>query len=244
MDKSSRVGRLTLYLSLATLFLTGVVLGIAPFLANNLTEQRGLKVMIGSVSYAITYRSYRKAYEDADLVVLGRVVSVNNDSKYRELRNGTWVTIEDSKPPGPTASKHVFTFPVLEVERVIKGKLSSKTVTIIQGGVGIDEEKGIAYIILEDPPLEVGERVILFLHKSKDEDYPSTYSYPGPFGRFEIIDGKVYSMMYEAPELKLLEKYGIPEQQRIEQAAILSITDYANVNGITLEAFIETLTAP
>ncbi|MEM3028686.1 MAG: hypothetical protein QXW09_00975 [Thermoproteota archaeon] len=200
--------------------------------------------MIGSVSYAITYRSYRKAYEDADLVVLGKVVSVDNDSKYRELRNGTWVTLEDSESAGPTVSKHFFTFPVLEVEQVIKGELFSKTVTIIQGGVGIDAEKGIVYIILEDPPLEAGERVILFLHKSKDEDYPSTYSYLGPFGRFEVVDSKVYSMMYEAPGLKLLEKYGIPEQQRIEQAAILTRTEYAKVNGTPLEEFIETLTAP
>jgi|GEM_PF-6310411 len=222
MNKSSHVGRPTLYLSLTTLLLTGVVLGAAFLLSpsKDSEEQKGPQVIV-DVSYAITYGSYRKAYEDADLVVLGRVTSV--EYHFTSL---------------PYTISH------LEAELVIKGELSGRTVSVSQLGVGVDEEKGIYYIIYEDPPLEVGERLLLLLRENKDSPSRNWYWYPGMFGRFEVVDDKVYSMMYELPRLKLLEKYGLPEQERIEKATMLTRTNYASVNGIPLEEFIEMLTTP
>ncbi|MEM3028681.1 MAG: hypothetical protein QXW09_00950 [Thermoproteota archaeon] len=172
------------------------------------------------------YNSYKDAYKEAELVVLGRVISVEVVSTKHFL---TWEVI-------------TYTLSRLKVELVIKGESPTGIITLSQTG-GIEEE-GIYCVVIEDPPLEVGEGVILFLNGNGGSPPDNLYCYPGMFGRFEVVDGKVYSMMHEAPGLKLLEKYGLPKQKRIESASILAGMDYVNVNGIPLEEFIETLTAP
>jgi len=93
-------------------------------------------------------------------------------------------------------------------------------------------------IVPEDPPMRVGERVILFLKGPISEGdhlkYPNLqYRYMGVFGRFKVVDGKVYSAMYFLP-IKI-DRF----PSRMQAVLTLKgLEGYEEVNGITIEEFL------
>ncbi len=68
--------------------------------------------------------------------------------------------------------------------------------------------------------------------------YPEKeYCYLGVFGRFKVINGKIYSAMYYLPE----EINGIPCRRKAKM--LLEGFGYEIVNGITIEDFLKLLKA-
>ena len=87
--------------------------------------------------------------------------------------------------------------------------------------------------------MEEGEFVILFLREPIEKGdfvkYPGIeYRHTGVFGRFKVVDGKVYSAMYSLPE----EIGGIPCRSRAE-SILKQFEGYDKVNGITVEEFLK-----
>lgn len=84
------------------------------------------------------------------------------------------------------------------VETVLKGEYIKE---IIVTQVGAPNKPGSD--IGEDPLFQIGERYLLFLsnivypdayHPTGEVLYPNTYNHPGPWGRYLIIDNKIYSL--------------------------------------------------
>jgi len=91
----------------------------------------------------------------------------------------------------------VFTDYLLKVQLVLKGSLeASDTITIRQTGGSIHE---ISTVVWDDPPLCVGDTLIVFLHEYESGKY---YVEAGPQGRFIVRYGLVYSLgeIYEPAE--------------------------------------------
>ncbi|MEM1581351.1 MAG: hypothetical protein QXK89_02410 [Candidatus Bathyarchaeia archaeon] len=211
----------------------GIIFGIAFTSINAFfiqTKRQGIG--IGEVSYAFYYESFRDAYDKADLVVVGKVIRVEYYCKPIAK-----VVIQTAM--GPLVPCFPWTLSSLEVETVIKGELTNKTIIVSQAG-GISY--GVFALLPEDPPLKIGERVLLFLIKSElPVKYEEEFGYHGPFGRFEVIDGKVYSLMYGLPEE--LEDTRVKCREAAENIlTAFPHSDYKDVNGIPLEDFIKILT--
>ncbi len=62
------------------------------------------------------------------------------------------------------------------------------------------------------------------------------YVYYGPFGRFEILDDRVFSVMHGLPE-NMLGK----STSKLCAKAILESTDYSLIDGVPIETFIQIL---
>ncbi len=183
------------------------------------------------VSYAVYYKSLKEAYRAADLVIIGKVTQVEYYLKPTSTKTISTVI-------GPLVPSRPLTYSWIRVEKVIKGRLTNNTVLVRQdGGLGYHDTP---IVLPEDPPLMKNESVILFLIKGSSEKYQEEYVYHGPFGRFEVIDEKVYSAIYGLPTSFM----GREIQSRKEASIILSIApDYKDINGVPLETFIETLNA-
>jgi len=202
--------------------ITSSMLGLAT------TEPSGVGVT--SVSYAFVYKSFKEAYENADLVIVGTVTKVEY-----YLKPDSEQEIETSL--GTIIPSTPITFSWLKVDSLIKGDNVIETVLVMQfGGKGYLD---IPVFIPEDPPLIVGEKVLLFLIKNPFTiKYESEeHVYYGPFGRFEIIDNRVFSAMYGLPQNVL----GRSVMSRDSAKNLLASTDYSQINGVPLDIFIQLL---
>jgi hypothetical protein len=91
----------------------------------------------------------------------------------------------------------IFTDYILEAQLVLKGSLEvTGTITVHQTGGTVGGE---TMTVWDDPPLRVGDALVLFLHEYEPGKY---YIEAGPQGRFTIQDGLVYSLgeIHEAAE--------------------------------------------
>ena len=181
-----------------------------PYYETLFPRREPVDIVLILLSYARDY-TLREAYELAELVVLGRIIS--------------------SEPIQRSYSHHW-----VRVVEVFKGRPMFDTIVVAQMG-GWDL-RGRLWLVPEDPPMEKGELVILFLTKGKGYNikYPEEeYIYPVAFGRFRVVHGKVYSAMYFVPE----EIHRIPCRRRAE--LLLKGRGYEKVNGITIEEFLKLL---
>jgi hypothetical protein len=78
-------------------------------------------------------------------------------------------------------------------------------------------------VLREDPLMNVGDELILFLHHFRETD-PNDYYYVegGPQGRFIVHGSKVYG---------LADLYGIPD--------VLSMVGHLKTNGMSLSNFLD-----
>jgi len=174
-------------------------------------------------SYARVY-TLKEAYWNADLVILGEIIWSEN-----------YVWKASSESLGDPYLYHR-----VKVIRVFKGEPVSDVIIVQQEGGWMRVELSGKYlegwvIVPEDPPMRAGEQVILFLEGPHTwGKYPNLqYSYMGVFGRFKVIDGKVYSAMYFLP-IKI-DRF----PSRMQAVLTLKgLEGYEEVNGITIEEFL------
>ncbi|RLE81595.1 MAG: hypothetical protein DRJ51_03525 [Thermoprotei archaeon] len=216
-------------LAALTTLITGVYLEKLGTL-KELQEYGQLPMALVIVDYAKPV-SLAEAYRQADLVVVGRVLGIERVSTF-------------SKMPAMCLT--------VEVELVIKGLVTTNRIAVWQTGSCIGRF-GVFFLRLDDPPLMPGERVILFLREVEPESISGMeiVSVPlheyelflGPFGRFEVIDGKVYSLMHVTEELlkslSLNPKLIDAAKNHVE--SWLKGSEYERIKGVTLEEFIAML---
>ena len=125
------------------------------------------------VSWAEYYASIEDLSAEADLIAVGTVkgvVEVTGDVT-GEARWGPVILY--------------FTDFAFSVEQVLKGPQNVMEVMIHQTGAAGK------YEVRDDPLLEPGDKYVLFLHEYETGKY---YILGGPQGRFQIIEGEVFSM--------------------------------------------------
>jgi len=183
------------------------------------------RIALVMMDYVRPY-TLREAYESADLVILGRII-------YTEYY--VWSIKRPYKGKTLTFEKP-YIYHRVKVIEVFKGNPASDIVIVAQFG-GLTS-RGLV-IVPEDPPMKEGELVILFLKGPSEKGdfikYPGIeYRYMSAFGRFKVINGKLYSAMYFLPE----EMYGIP-CRRIAENLLKDLAGYKEVNGITVDDFLK-----
>jgi hypothetical protein len=122
----------------------------------------------GSASYVSSFLDMGELCNSSDVIVVGTVNRVI-DVVPNEWGDGM---IYDARS-------------AFRIDRVLKGKIDKEIILTKMAfkGQGVWVE-GMA----EDPPFEAGERWVLFLNADM------SYNNLGPWGRYKIIDDKVYSM--------------------------------------------------
>jgi hypothetical protein len=117
---------------------------------------------------------------------------------------------------GFDSSQNVTQF-VFRITRVIVGNLSagSTDITVLQ------HNGGLVY----DPPMQVGDELILFMRKSARLDMSGAYVVVGgPQGRFIIRSGKVYSVGDLYPEARNTTL----SIQGMDESSFMAIVEEAN----------------
>lgn len=175
------------------------------------------KIVLGMGSYIRKFTSVKEAFNKADLVIVGRAKDVFGFCKlYTNPQFSAYI---------------VYTFFEVEILKVIKGTVKEGDIVIVRQLGG--PSHGKIFMLAENPLFKKNEMVLLFLFNCgkiefKQSKYYGKYEYYGKsykgkdyyvhyemFGRFEVINSKVYSLT--------------------------KIGDYAKVNGLTLEEFIKLL---
>jgi hypothetical protein len=150
-----------------------IILGIiiAVFAGRNSLPEIGLDEPVGGglfVDYVKDYKNLSELNAGADIIVVGRIV--------RTLEAGT----------DNTTGNLPYTKSVLDVTTILKGKTAPGIIVNQEGMIGKVED-------VASPVFRPGERCVLFLRVSKDGKF---YYLPGHWGRYRIVDSKVYSMNY------------------------------------------------
>jgi len=165
--------RLMLVLSPATIVLTLVLAG-SSFLGHS---NPGSSAAVVNVCWARGYGSLKELVASPYTTVIVKGVVIEAKSYVEGLH-------EPTRGPGL-----IFTDYLLEVQLVLKGSLNvSDVITIHQTGGTIGEA---VMTVWDDPPLSVGDALILFLYEYEPGKY---YIEGGPQGRFILRDGLVYSL--------------------------------------------------
>ena len=185
------------------------------------------------ISLPFVYKSFKEAYEECDVAIIGRVV---RQWYYTQRNKDIVVTVRhEGVPLGDIAPSTPFTISEIEIEVIIKGRVESEKILVRQLGGRwplimrsyVSWFKPTVIQVREDPLFKIGERVVLFL-KPTNDPINGCYAYYFFFGRFRVISGKVYSALYylseDTPMLSTLRE-----------------TDYEQINGIPLEEFIKML---
>jgi len=107
---------------------------------------------------------------------------------------------------------------------LLKGEISADIIYVHQTGGTLGDQ---TLILREDPPMNVGDELILFLHhfKSMENDPNDYYVEGGPQGRFIVHRYKVYG---------LADLYGIPDVQ--------GMVGHLKTNGMSLSTFFDQIT--
>ncbi len=185
------------------------------------------------ISLPFVYRSFKEAYEECDVAIIGRVV---RQWYYTQRSKDVVVTVcREGVPLGGVAPSTPYTISEVEIEAVIKGRVEGERVLVRQlGGRWPLIVRSYAswfrptvIQVREDPLFKIGERVVLFL-KPTNDPINGCYAYYFFFGRFRVMNGKVYSALYYLSE-------------DTPMLSILRGTDYEQINGIPLEEFIKML---
>ena len=140
-------------------------------------------IVQAQVSWARSYGTLGDLAQAADLIVKGKVVGIARSY------------VDQGIP---------FTNFDVEVDPVLKG-LANSTIQVKQTGTLISP----GYEISDDPVLVPGKTYFLFLSKGISGVY---WILGGPQGRFEVLDGRVYSVsaLYQSREITDLGVAGTP----------------------------------
>jgi hypothetical protein len=122
----------------------------------------------GSASYVSSFQDLGELCNSSDVIVVGtveRVIEVVPEENSKGM-------IYDAKS-------------AFRINQVLKGNIGNE---IVLTKIALKGPEGWVEGIAEDPPFEAGERWVLFLNADM------SYNNLGPWGRYKIIDDKVYSM--------------------------------------------------
>jgi hypothetical protein len=167
------------------ILLFGVVSCSAPVSPQNGSGEQSTKSIqhVSQVSWAHFYATIKDLSAEADLIVVGRVKGVVEETS-DVVGEARWEPVI-----------LYFTDFIFSVEQVLKGHENVREVVIHQtGAVGKDE-------IRDDPLLEPGDSYVLFMHEYETGRY---FILGGPQGRFQIIGDKVFSMNNVLPGIVFL----------------------------------------
>lgn len=132
-------------------------------------------------SWATGYADLASLMADADVVVIGSVD--------RLLGTNT-----DARTAGSVTSTLIFSDYAFSVERVLKGAVSTPTITIHQTG---GTSNGKTQEVIDDPIFVVDERYVLFLREFSAGNY---FVIGGPSGRFIVRNDQVSSLSNIYPD--------------------------------------------
>ena len=178
--------------------LIGVFIGVSCGRDN---RQIGLDEPVGSgifVDYPKGYYSISELSADAMLIAVGR--------------------IDRTVEVGPDEATHgglSYTKSAFRLDKVLKGK-ATREVIVVQGGA-IGQAEDVA-----SPVFRPGERCVLFLKTTTEGE---TYYVLGPWGRYRIVDNKVYSMNYV-----------------VKNRGYYEAPPGLNFNGVELDTFVKNIT--
>lgn len=118
-----------------------------------------------SASYAGPFSNFAELFAASDMIAMGEI------SRVIEVTSGH--------------GSIFFTRFGFRIEKTIKGEVADEVILNITGSPDIPGSD-----LGEDPIFKPGERYVLFLHEYEEGRFYSM----GPWGRYKIIDGRVYSM--------------------------------------------------
>jgi hypothetical protein len=146
--------------------LSGLVTGCnSAAVTDALSTKTSLPIVSISASYAGSFGNFAELYAASDMIALGEIDRV----------------IEVTSGHGSI----FFTRFTFRIEKTIKGEVVGEVILNITGSPDISGSD-----LGEDPIFKPGERYVLFLHEYEEGRFYSM----GPWGRYKIIDGRVYSM--------------------------------------------------
>ena len=189
----------TMLIVLVTLWRTGIIPGLIiteEASTSNITFIPGAS---GSASWATNYEDMGELCSLADLIVVGTV------DRIIEVVPAEWGhgMIYDAKS-------------AFRVETVLKGTTDKE---IVLTHMALANPDGWLEGMAEDPPLQPRERWVFFLRVTESGNYNNF----GPWGRYKVIDDKVYSM------------------NQIPGKNIWYYEEKLDFNGVSLSNFIESI---
>ena len=200
--KSGMIGMITFS---TLLFLT---LGIVS--SSISIQEQNPTTLYGSASYPRKYKNIRDlaTSNEVDVIVLGTITEAQPYLKTTLDGHGQLLSTN-------------YSFNVISL---LKGEISADIIYVHQTGGTLGN---LTLILREDPPMNVGDELILFLHhfKSMENDPNDYYVEGGPQGRFIVHGSKVYG---------LADLYGIPD--------VLSMVGHLKTNGMSLSTFFDQIT--
>jgi hypothetical protein len=152
-------------------------MGVIPRLFK--TGTKGIELSIepglpGSASWAGNYQDFQELCNLSDLVVMGAA------DRYVELKPSHWSSRKELEFYDITTA--------FKVDTTIKGP-EFREINLTHTIRKVPE--GWVEFMAEDPPVRLGERWIFFLRWIEEA---GQYSELGPWGRYKIVDDRVYSM--------------------------------------------------
>jgi len=170
-------------------------------------QEQNPTTLYGSGSYPRKYKNIRDlaTSNEVDMIVHGTITAAQ---PYLE----TWLD-----GYGQLLSTN-YSFNVISF---LKGEVSADIIYVHQTGGTLGN---LTLILREDPPMNVGDELILFLHhfKSMENDPNDYYVEGGPQGRYIVYDSKVYG---------LADLYGTPD--------VLRMAGHLKTNGLSLSTFLD-----
>lgn len=150
-----------------------MLVSVASCSVNNDQSGESVPSISSSASWVKSFRSLNEltTYPDVDMIAVGVIDSVVKVINYS---------------PIPEHPDYMTSF-AFRVERILKGK-EAQEIIVYQGGA--PDKPGSDF--RDDPLFQIGNRYILFL--TKVEGSPNEYNHFGPWGRYQIINNKVYSL--------------------------------------------------
>jgi hypothetical protein len=169
-------------------------------------QEQNPTILYGSASYPRKYKSVRDlaTSNEVDAIVHGTITEAEPYLKTTLDGHGQLLHTN-------------YSFNVISL---LKGKVSADTIYVHQTGGTLGN---LTLVLREDPPMNVGDELILFLHhfKSRENDPNDYYVEGGPQGRFIVCRYKVYG---------LADLYGIPDMQ--------GMVGHLKTNGMSLSNFL------
>jgi hypothetical protein len=171
-------------------------------------QEQNPTILYGSGSYPRRYENIKDlaSSNEVDMIVHGTITAAQ---PYLE----TWLDGYGQL----LSTKYSF-----NVISLLKGEVSADIIYVHQTGGTLEN---LTLILREDPPMNVGDELILFLHHFKSkETYPYDYYYieGGPQGRYIVYDSKVYG---------LADLYSTPD--------VLRMAGHLKTNGLSLSTFLD-----
>lgn len=192
-----------------------------------------LLLIIGTLSSRISFQE-QSFHEQTTSIIYGSADYPRKYKSIRDLATSNEVdvivhgTITAAQPYLKTTldghSQLLSTNYSLKVISLLKGEVSADTIYVHQTGGTLGN---LTLILREDPLMNVGDELILFLHhfKSMENDPNDYYVEGGPQGRFIVHRYKVYG---------LADFYGIPDVQ--------GMVGHLKTNGMSLSTFFDQIT--